>query len=189
MPLFLTDVDNCILDWSVGFKNFLTSEHPEVVVDTTNYKLGLEHELMNELVNEFNSSQHFAQLESYGGAEIWLDKLANDFGFEFVAISTCMGTDPKTADLRRQGIERVFGEKLFKEFICLPLGVSKIEALSKFAPTYWVDDKLEHSIDGSILGHKSFNMVQPYNINQEKPKTIVPVNNWKDIYNYISKDL
>jgi FMN phosphatase YigB (HAD superfamily) len=184
MEQFLTDVDNCLLNWTEGFTSFTKLKHPDIVFDPSNYKLGLSESEMTELVEEFNSSPEFAKLKPYADALEIIPKLAA-LGYTFVAISTCNGRSLETPKLRKLGLESVFGKGIFSEFVCLPLGVSKLEALQRFKPTYWIDDKLSHSIDGAIAGHVSFNMVQPYNIQQEKPPNVIPVENWNEVYNIV----
>ena len=179
----LTDVDGVLLDYSRGFIDFLNIRHPEVNLELDVWNFGLEREEVFEYLGEFNDHDDFAALPAYGDSIQFVHKL-QDLGYRFIAISTC-GTENCTKQNRAQNLVREFGGDVFDEIICLPLGGSKLKALSKFDPSYWIDDKLEHCVSGVMAGHTVFQMMHKYNAG-ENAEGATPVESWVEIYREIS---
>lgn len=182
--LFLTDCDGAILDFHKSFEEFVHVHYPELVLDITDYSLGLTSTQMNKIVNEFNTDFSFSKMQALGDSLEYIEKLKDELGYKFVAITTCLGTE-LTRSFRELNLHKLFGYDTFEEIICLPIGTSKLEALKRFEPTFYVDDKLKHCISAIKAGHTSFKMLHPYNIDNTRPDVIVPVHNWKTIYEYV----
>lgn len=181
--LFLTDCDDVLLDWTLAFSKYMEKHHPEYGVDKTAYSLGLSQEDQKKFVVEFNQSPEFALMEPFRDSVEFVHKI-HDLGYNFVVISTCMGSN-YTRIMREQNLIKVFGKGIFKTIHCLPLYTSKKTTLAKYKPTFWVDDKLSHCIDASVLGHTSFEMLTPVASKEIRPTNISSVQKWREIYENI----
>ena len=184
MKLIISDCDGVILDFHKAFEQFVSRYYPDITLDNTDYALGLTAQEMYNIVNEFNTDFSFSRLEALGDSLEYVAKLQEEFDYKFVAITTCLGTE-RTKVMRELNLRTLFGYSTFEEIICLPIGTSKFGALQKFEPTYYCDDKLKHCESAVKAGHTAFKMLHSYNIENERPDTIVPVHDWKTIYEYV----
>lgn len=181
--IFLADCDDVLLNWSVAFCEFMEINHPEYKIDRSTYSLGLDLKTRTKFIELFNQSPEFAKIQPYPQAIEYVKKI-QQLGFKFVVISTCLGSN-YTRIMREQNLEKVFGKDVFKAIHCLPLYTSKKSTLAKYKPTYWVDDKLSHCIDGSLVGHTVFEMIQSHSPKEERPKSVTSVKSWQEIYEKI----
>lgn len=191
---FLTDIDDCLLYWLEGFKEYavrkghhLADAHPKEwdmtgwILDSTGRQLAKEDVLA--LIQEFNDSPEFGQLEGDMDAVETLQFLKQN-GFFVVAISSC--TDNKTSFQRRKNnIRKHFGATVDK-VICLPLGHNKKDILSQFPPSYWVDDKDQNVMCGIQSGHTGLLMSKPWNVHCTE---VQKIDSWKALWNIVCKDL
>lgn len=169
-PFVLVDVDDVLLHWTDGFRNYLkskgiitTSKHPK--------EWDLTHWVGREalpFIEEFNHSEEFGKLEADLEAISSLQYL-HGRGFPIHAITSC--TDDKAAAVRRMtNLECHFGS-IFEEVICLPLRGSKIDALRRYQRgSFWVEDKLENAIDGARVGHRALLIDKPHNQGGDHPQ-------------------
>lgn len=184
--IFLTDADGVLLDWSQGIIKYIQNNYPHINLDFSDYGFGIDRKSLDKIVDEFNVSSDFANLKALNDAVEYVHTIA-DLGYKFVVITTCLATEQSvgTEYMRVKNLETVFGSGIFSDVYCLPIGTSKMLTLQKYKPTFWVDDKLKHSIDGAKAGHESFQMVHAYNEKDIRPDNIIAVRSWKEIHEYI----
>lgn len=182
--MILTDVDGVLLDWFAGFKKFVQDKGIEVAEgDPADWSMvgWVKSNNIQGLISEFNDSWAFEYLPHYVTAKSQLKKLHEE-GHAVVAITSC-SSDSKVREMRINNLERKFGP-IFEDVICLPLMESKLNILSQYAPTFWVEDSLHGAKAGVEAGHRTFLLDKPYN---QGPidKRIERVKDWYEIYERI----
>lgn len=182
--LFLTDVDNCLLDWSKTFGEFIQQTEPGVELDLLKYDFGIGKKHALALSDKFNKSPHFENIVPYQHALKYVPKIV-DLGFKFVAVTSCLGNE-LTYRMREKNLLNVFGD-VFEDVICIPMHANKKPELEKFDPTYWADDKLGNCIVGWECGHKSFLIDQKYN-EDDSHHGVIRVKSWREIYQLVKQD-
>lgn len=183
--VILTDVDDAILDWSSPFIEWVKGRPDlkpvcENLRDCENIEawLGCDYSLTRELIHEFNTHPEiWPNFQPLPGAQEAVSRLA-DAGYKFVAITAC-DTDDWTREHRWNNLQRAFGGA-FDTLHCVGLGGSKWEHLARYRPTYWVEDKWSHAVDGAELGHQSILMSYVHS-EQYQDDRIIKVNNWTEI--------
>ena len=186
--LLLTDVDECILQWSTGFIQYLYDYHGFTDIKKRNDHyvskwLEIHPDEAVTLVTEFNRSHYFAALEPFDSAHIVLPRLYNE-GYKIVAITSC-SSEGIVAEMRRINLQRYFGN-IFSEVHCLDFFDDKGEVLNRYPKTFWVEDSIEWAVRGADLGHTTFLINHLHNESLDDPR-IVRVDNWLDIYNMIGE--
>lgn len=190
--LILTDVDEVLLDWGGHFADWYLKTYPSFrgpapkgdLLDAHNIEEWLDcpYETTRKLIAQFNQCKdHFPYIRPYDHAVEYVPKLKRE-GYSFVAITAC-ADDVWTHDARRENLETYF-PGVFDTIHCVGLGASKGPILSRYRPTWWIDDKFRHAEQGGELGHKAFLMTQRYN-EHETPVHSKRVKSWKDIYECI----
>lgn len=182
MKIFLSDVDDCMLDWTSGFAEFMQIVHPTVNVKSCDYSLGMSREVADSYALQYNNSEYFARMKPFAEAEKYVPLIAA-LGYKFVVVTSCLGSD-QTAIMREENLLNVFGD-IFDQVICIPLHTNKQPVLEKFNPTFWVDDKLENCAGGAFVGHTSLLMNTGHNQSDELPEQIKRVYSWKEIYQLV----
>lgn len=193
--LILTDMDEVLLDWGGHFESWYMKTCPTFageppkgrMRDAENIEdwLGCTYANTRKLIEQFNQCKdHFPHIRAYDHAVEYVNRLHRE-GYSFVAITAC-STDTWTHDARRENLEKYF-PGVFDTIHCVGLGASKVPFLSRYQPTWWIDDKVKHAEDGGRLGHKAFLMEQPYNVNARLEHS-KRAKNWKDIYDCITDD-
>ena len=145
--LTILDCDDVLLDWNAGFRSFL--EAKGIYTDPS----GPDDWDMDTwvgqkafpLIQEFNASEAFSQLDPLPGAVEFVAGLQNPF------ILTACSTDPAVVARRRENIKRHFGRV---PSICLELGASKKDVLRLFSPGTYFEDNVRHAQDGVAAGHE-----------------------------------
>lgn len=165
--IILTDVDGVLLNWNSAFEYYMGKEGYKLIGDQLNrYSLskrfGVSREAMNEYINEFNNSKIISRLEPFKDAKKYVLKLVKD-GFRFIAI-TNIGDSSTSYEYRKQNLISVFGD-IFDDIICLPVGTSKYEVLSRWEDTglFWIEDKFSNALDGHSVGLNSILIDADYN--------------------------
>ena len=97
-----------------------------------------------------------------------------------------LSLDPYAKKLRIENLERVFGQGIFEDVVCLDTGADKDEALAPYKDTglYWLEDKTENAVLGADLGLKSI-MVNHVHNSDCKDERIAKVDNWAQISDLI----
>jgi hypothetical protein len=82
-------------------------------------------------------------------------------------------------------LEKLFGETVFEEIVCLGTGADKDEALEPYRDSgyYWLEDKAENAEVGKAMGLQSILVEHGHNMNHDSDIPIVK--DWKAIYNII----
>lgn len=181
---FLTDIDNCTLDWSGAMLDYLRDDHSYLDLDPSKYSFGLSDIHMDQLWRQFNKEDRFERLKPLRDAAEYLPKIA-DLGYTFIGITSCLPdatpeTYAKLFPARMKNLQTYFGD-IFEYCVCLQVHDSKKPFLEKYSPTFWVDDKLKHVEDGAKVGHQSFLMAHDYNVALYY-NDFTRVDNWKEIY-------
>lgn len=190
--LILTDVDEVLLDWTTSFESWYRNSAPNFggTVPTNNLKsahdiedwLSCDIQVTRKLISQFNlNRKYFRDIQAYPEAIRYVNLMHKD-GYKFVAITAC-GTDKWTREFRAENLEKYF-PGVFDTIHCVDVGQSKLDYLSRYQPSWWVDDKVSHAEDGGKIGHKAFLVEQPYNVGVAL-KYSKRVKNWQDIYDCI----
>ena len=181
--IILTDADGVLCDYTTGYLDFVKEINPDIKTNAASWDFGIDPKLAYKYIQEFNRTPQFGKLESHADSQEYVEKL-KEKGFKFVAVTTCLGNE-STEAMRKHNLNSLFGSDTFHDVICLPIGSSKLGALETYKDSYYIDDKLRHSIDGIKAGHKSFFMIHDYNkndIKEAESQGIIPVKLWKEIY-------
>lgn len=189
--LILTDVDEVVLNWRASFEKWCLQQ-ADITIDPArptlvdHHKaeewLGADLETTKGYIERFHHDGWFEKLEPYPDASIYIPKLAN-LGYRFVAV-TAIDDDPSTYDARLRNLRTHFDD-LFAAVHCVGLMGSKREVLGWYRPTYWVEDKPSNAKLGAELGHTSFLISHPNNLDYNDPQ-VKRVGGWKDIFNMLS---
>ena len=171
--MILTDVDGVLLNWEYAFdcwmieQGFKKQEGEEFVYGM-NVRYGIEKSQAKKLIKTFNESAVMAFLPPLRDAVEYVTKLADE-GFTFHAI-TSMSTQYHAKKLRRQNLDKLFGEGVFTELTCLGTGADKDEALSKYKDSgmWWIEDKVENAEAGAKAGLKPIVIEHEHNKEHEE---------------------
>ena len=124
-------------------------------------------------VEEFNGTHTFGSLHPCAGAKAAVARLYAA-GHRLHVLTSC-SDDPITIRRREQNLDRLFGD-VFTSITCLPLGVSKGETLSQFAPgAVWIEDNYRNARAGVEFGHDCWMMRRNHNRGCE----IASAGNWE----------
>jgi 5'(3')-deoxyribonucleotidase len=187
--VILTDVDEVLFDWASPFEDWVRSNYPShdpatALRDHWHVEAWLNCELSHsrELIREFNSDELiWPYFEPLPKTEDYVEKLHNE-GWKFVAITAC-DVDEATFVGRMENLRSCFG-MAFDTLHCVGLAASKADILSRYRPTYWVEDKFKHAVSGADLGHTSFLVNYKHN-ERDHDDRLIRVTDWEDIYNHI----
>ena len=189
--IILSDVDEVLFDWAEPFEAWVRATYPQYrdvkthLVDHWHVEawLGCEIEESRRMIREFNGDPtiwpYFKPLEHV----VESVKQLHDLGYQFVAITAC-AEDQATYEGRWQNLQDVFGYGVFDTLHCVGLASSKREALARYKPTIWVEDKFKHAFDGVNLGHTSFLINYNHNIRDHDDR-IIRVDDWRAIVNHV----
>ena len=188
--VILTDCDGVLLDWEHSFHQWMKSHGYELNVDAEyEYEIALMYNLSNQekkkCTKTFNESATIGHLTPLRDAVKYVKKLYEEHGYVFRVI-TSLSLDPYAGQLREQNLRNVFGSAI--EIVqCLDTGADKDEALDAYKGTecYWIEDKPENANVGYTRGLKSILIAHNHNADYDGPAT--RVQNWKEIYELITK--
>lgn len=194
----LTDCDGVLLDWAGGFTQWLFSRlgppwqvssvppypmHAFRPADWIRDAYGLSYADAPPLFSQFRVSPHFANLMPYRDACEWLPRIAEDYAARFVIISSA-GTEPEVEAHRKTNLQACFGD-VFAPFTLLPPMENKRTALSRHAPTLWLDDHLPHVLDGHAVGHIAFHFDRFGELHPDAPRR---VSSWAEVHAWLSRN-
>lgn len=192
--IILTDVDDVLLDWSGRFKTYVESKGFTIDMNDEHshigHRFGVHDDYVEDLINEFVLGDEIKSLDPIGDSQHFIP-LLKEKGFEFMAL-TSISDESHVADNRMENLERIYGEHTFSLLTCLPTNSDKFEALTHFYQLFgkdiicWIDDKYKNVTDGYDIGIKDNILYhQSYNAGY-KNNNIKRMNNWKEIYQYVS---
>lgn len=192
--IILTDADGVLVWWVGGFEKFMADKGYELIPGTDHhYSMSARYDINDEqafnLINEYNESPYIATLSPYKDAVPYVKKLAED-GFKFVCI-TSLSSHPLAQKHRKQNLEALFGD-MFIEYICLPTGSSKRNALLPWEGSgfFWIEDHIKNAEAGYQLGLKTVLVQQEHNehYDTEHFPIVGPDTPWEEIYALIAKE-
>lgn len=185
--VILTDCDGVLLDWEHSFDRWavsrgLSKKTTEEYCIAATY--GTTSEAADRLIEDFNQSLYFAKLTPLRDAYKYVRKFYEDHGVVFHCV-TSVGSDPMTAEARKENLDRVFGPGVFERVVCV--GDGKRDALSEYQNSYlpWVEDKVSNAELGHELGLDSFLVHHDHNKSEQirlMERGIRVVNGWREIY-------
>ena len=190
--LILTDVDGVLLNWEYAFNIWMKRHGYTPKEDSGNIydigeKYGLTQEKKRELVKFFNESAAIGFLPPLRDAIHYVRELHVKHGYVFHVL-TALSNDHQAQELRRQNLEKLFGETVFEKFIYCDTGADKDEILEPYLGSglLWIEDKIENAELGHVLGLDSILMEHGHNMNYKDNHYGIPLmKDWKDVYEYV----
>tara|TARA_B100001939_G_C16926935_1_gene612146 strand:+ start:1115 stop:1699 length:585 start_codon:yes stop_codon:yes gene_type:complete len=190
--VILVDCDGVLCDWEYAFTSWMEHTKKIPTLDHSKYnvgeRFGLTKHQGKDLVAEFNDSAAIAFLPPLRDAVYYMKRLHMLHGYQFHCITSL--SDNKYAQrLRTQNLNLLFGESLWSDFIYLPCGADKDEALSKYEGTecFWIEDKPENAEVGKSFGLNSILVAHEHNAYYEGD--IPRFWKWKEIYKHITGEV
>jgi FMN phosphatase YigB (HAD superfamily) len=188
--LILVDADGVLLNWEFAFDMWM-NEHGHKKQPGTQFKYdigkryGIDREVGKKLIKTFNESAAIGFLPPLRDAIHYVRKLHEEHGYVFHCI-TSLSLDRNAQRLRKMNLEKLFGETVFEEVICLDTGADKDEALLPYKDSecYWIEDKITNAEVGKNLGLRS--ILVEHGHNMDYFGDIPLVKNWKQIYEMIT---
>jgi hypothetical protein len=186
--IILTDCDGVLLNWNQAFANWMLNQKGYHVKDHSTYDIDKRFDITEkegyQLIKDFNESIDIGFLDPLLDSQEYVRKLHNELNYKFIVITT-VGNFRLTVYFRKRNLNKVFGEDVFLDIYCLPMGSTKHAALSPYKDSglIWIEDKPENAIDGKNLGLDVLFLSQPHNHDAvlDAPK----VTSWKEIYEYV----
>lgn len=190
--IIYTDCDGVCLDWEFGFHTWMEM-HGHKIVRKDIYDIAKQYNLAKPvaktLIKTFNESAAIGFLPPLRDAQYYIKKLHEKHQWKFVAI-TSLSLDPYAKKLRERNLAKLFGKNTFEKVICLDCGADKDEALYEASGEHngaiWIEDKPENAEVGLQFGFDSLLIEHGHNMEYVGRAKIML--NWKDIYNYITKE-
>jgi FMN phosphatase YigB (HAD superfamily) len=188
--LILVDADGVLLNWEFAFDMWM-NEHGHRKQPGTQFKYdigkryGIDRDVGKKLIKTFNESAAIGFLPPLRDAIHYVRKLHEEHGYVFHCI-TSLSLDRNAQRLRKMNLEKLFGETVFEEVICLDTGADKDEALLPYKDSecYWIEDKITNAEVGKNLGLRS--ILVEHGHNMDYFGDIPLVKNWKQIYEMIT---
>jgi hypothetical protein len=188
--LILTDIDGVALNWEWAFDCYV-QEHGHRKVDGGNLKYdigkryGIDSDAGKKLIKNFNESAAIGFLPPLRDAIYYIRKLHEEHGYVFHAI-TSLSKDKNAQKLRRMNLEKLFGNTVFEDIVCLDTGADKDEALEKYrnSELHFIEDKIINAETALAMGLSPLLMEHAHNMDYNGPIPIVK--NWKEVYNIIT---
>ncbi|MBR20260.1 MAG: hypothetical protein CMA64_08990 [Euryarchaeota archaeon] len=187
--VILTDVDGVLLNWEYAFDTWMNEQGFKTVdgeqfVYNMGDRYGIERQQAKKLIKIFNESAVIGFLPPLRDAVQWVTKMADE-GWTFHAI-TSLSTQYHARKLRKQNLDKLFGEGVFTEINCLGTGADKDEALAKYKDSgmWWIEDKVENAQAGAEAGLKPIVIEHGFNMNEKHKFPVAKT--WKDVYEIIS---
>jgi hypothetical protein len=187
--LILTDVDGVLLNWEYAFNIWMKRRGYQIGTDAQAFlydigeRYSITSEKKRELVRDFNESAAIGFLPPLRDAIHYVRKLHEKQGYVFHVL-TALSNDHQAQELRRQNLQKLFGETVFEKFIYCDTGADKDEILSPYSGTnlLWIEDKVENAELGLKLGLDSIIMEHGHNMHT----TGIPLmKDWKAVYDYV----
>ena len=185
--LILTDVDGVLLNWEYAFNIWMQRHGYKLGKNANSYDMGERYDLTDkkkrELVKFFNESAAIGYLPPLRDAIHYVRKLHEKHGYVFHVL-TALSDDHQAQELRRQNLQKLFGETVFEKFIYCDTGADKDEILEPYygSGLFWIEDKVENAKLGLELGLESILIEHGHNMHTAD---IPLMKSWKDVYSYV----
>jgi len=188
--IILVDADGVLLNWEFAFDvwmqqhGFKKTAGAELKYDIGK-RYGIDREQGKRLIKIFNESAAVGFLPPLRDSIHYVQKLHREHGYVFHCI-TSLSLDKNAQKLRKMNLEKLFGETVFEEIVCLDTGADKDGALEKYRDTgyYWIEDKIDNAEVGRNLGLRSILVEHGHNMSYQGD--IPLAKNWREIYNIIT---
>ena len=188
--LILVDADGVLLNWEFAFDMWM-NEHGHRKQPGTQFKYdigkryGIDRDVGKKLIKTFNESAAIGFLPPLRDAIHYVRKLHEEHGFVFHCI-TSLSLDRNAQRLRKMNLEKLFGETVFEQIICLDTGADKDEALAPYrdSESFWIEDKITNAEVGKSLGLRS--ILVEHGHNMDYIGDIPLAKNWREIYSIIT---
>ena len=101
------------------------------------------------------------------------EKIHKELGYVFHCI-TSLSKDYSAQQLRKQNLEKIFGDTCFEKIICLDTGENKDRILKEYQDSgyLWIEDKVQNAECGLKYGLDSVLFEHGFNMNNEQFKNI-----------------
>lgn len=186
--ILLTDIDDCIVDWSTHFRKVFRQETGHVA---SKYNSSETHAFghipipeLEKYITDFNKSVHFENLLPKANSYEVLNKLKSE-GWTIVGITAC-GTNVDTQNARWKNLKNYFGEHTFSDVRFIEWFECKSQHLSDFNNCPFIEDNVKHAETALTMGHRPFIIHRSYRKKIKHP-TIPCVTDWNEIYKEITK--
>jgi hypothetical protein len=187
--IILVDADGVLLNWEFAFDCWMNERgHYKKEGYQFKYSIGkrygIDEESGKKLIKQFNESAAIGFLPPLRDAIHYVKKLHEEHGYVFHCI-TSLSKDKNAQRLRKMNLEKLFGETVFEEIVCLDTGADKDEALAPYKDSgyWWVEDKYQNAEVGTELGLRSLLMEHGHNMDYQG--NIRLVKNWREVYDII----
>jgi FMN phosphatase YigB (HAD superfamily) len=187
--IILTDADGVLLNWEWAFDCWM-NEHGFKKQKGTEFaysigtRYGIDEAQGKKLIKIFNESAAIGFLPPLRDAIHYVKKLHEEHGYVFHCI-TSLSKNKNAQRLRKMNLEKLFGETVFEEIVCLGTGADKDDALEPYRDSglWFIEDKIENAETAERMGINGMLVEHGHNMNHE---TNIPiVKNWKEIYEII----
>lgn len=159
--VIVLDVDQVLLDYYSGFAEWYKENYEYSLLGypkawSMTEWLGLPHDEVLRLTEEFALTKEFGKLDATAGAVCAVEVMI-DLGYDIVCVTSC-GTDSITKTNRHTNLYNHFGN-VFSEIIMLKGTESKKDTLLHLCEKYnvigFVDDKYDNIADAKAAGIKN----------------------------------
>lgn len=192
--LILTDADGVLLNWEDTFKQWMRRHGFEMKQKNAFCSHGIDPAVMYGISDEetsryirmFNDSANIGWLPPYKDAIKYVKKLHEEHGYIFHVI-TSFTDDLYAYELRKKNLANLFGPTAVQKMVILGIGESKEQSLSDYKDSglIFIEDRASNADLGIELGLESIMMMQNYN--EGYCGDALMVDNWKEIYHYITE--
>lgn len=188
--LIVTDCDGVLCNWEWAFEVWM-EEHGHTVIPEyskayeMDLKYGISKKESMQLIRLFNESAAIGFLPALRDAAYYVKLLHEKHGYVFDVV-TSLSTNTYAQHLRKKNLFKLFGETAFRNFVFLPTGAGKHNALQPYKNTgvWWLEDKIENAVCGTELGMRSLLVAHGHNFSFEHPE-IQMVKDWEEIYDIV----
>ena len=189
--VIVVDFDGVCVFWEHGFHMWMVSNGYQVK-NRSEYdidkKYGLPLKEAKLLSRMFNESAALSKLPPMRDSIKYIRKMHEEHGYVFHCISA-IPDEHYVYEARWKNIENLFGKTAFEKLTLCGFSRNKANLLAEYADTgcFWVEDLGKNAEMGLEHGMKPLLMRHPYNVDF-KHDLIPVVNNWKEIYDYVTGD-
>ncbi|ASV44141.1 hypothetical protein PBI_SCTP2_126 [Salicola phage SCTP-2] len=189
--VILCDIDDVIFNYSYGFLQYHNFAFPNSLtqypclydyVNTLDIE-PLSLNVFNKMIEEFNNSEYFSQLNPIHHSVYYINRLLKE-NYEFVLISKC-GNSQTIANNRMRNLNDYFPPESFNDVIMIDYFDSKYRYLKQYEHSdyIWIEDNIENYYIGEHLGLKSILLKTQFNKHEDD--YISQVSSWEEIYYHI----
>lgn len=182
----LTDVDGVLLNWETAFHDWMMQKgcFPKSFAsyDIWDCYPHLNKDYVIDRVHVFNASAAMGFLSPLNDAVYWTKRMYEYHGVTFHCISS-MGTDVYARRLRKENLERIFGN-IIEDVTILGCGEDKTAVLSKYTEsgTIWLEDNFHNANVGGKQGLRTFLFNRTYNTPTGEDEHFYRISGWEQLY-------